>query len=191
MRTLGVYSSSGGTQTRLRNQMNRLFGCTVQLIYADESGFARVTSPVADKHEFWWNERKPGERVLWDSKIRLGEAFFQEIIQHPVPLDMNTLTALKRCALGLDLYLWTAYRTFSLTRPLRLSWRQVYRQFGLHPDKANNKFTVRSFREKVLRELKKIKIAWPGLNYATPPGLLILHPSTPIIPPSDQRQLAS
>ena len=40
----------------------------------------RVTSPVAEKHEFWWNERKPGERVLWDSKIRLSEAFFNEIV---------------------------------------------------------------------------------------------------------------
>ena len=25
---------------------------------------ARVTSPGAGKHEFWWNERKPCERVL-------------------------------------------------------------------------------------------------------------------------------
>ena len=110
MRSLGINSDSGGArgeQTRLRNQMNRLFGCTVSLIYEDESGFARVTSPVADKHEFWWNERKPGERVLWDSKIRLGEDFFNEIIRRPVPLDLNTLTALKRSSLGLDLYLWT------------------------------------------------------------------------------------
>ena len=41
-----------------------------------------------------------------ESKIRLGEDFFNEIISHPVPIDMNTLKALKRCALGLDLYLW-------------------------------------------------------------------------------------
>ena len=33
MRALGVYDSSGRTQTRLRNQMKRLFGCTVSLIY--------------------------------------------------------------------------------------------------------------------------------------------------------------
>ena len=46
------------------------------------------------------------ERVLWESKIHLSEPFFNEIIQHPVPLDMNTLTALKRSTLGLDLYLW-------------------------------------------------------------------------------------
>ena len=187
MRELGVYNSGGNPQTRLRNQMNRLFGCTVSLIYEDNSGFARVTSPVADKHEFWWNERKPNEPVLWDSKIRLGEDFFNEIIRHPVPLDMNTLKALKRCSLGLDLYLWLNYRTFTLKRPVRITWRQLYRQFDANPTKTPDKQRIKFFRRKVLRELKKIKIAWPDVNYATDPGVLILYPSTPAIEPSPRR----
>ena len=194
MRKLGIYHNSGGrggVQTRLRNQMNRLFGCTVSLIYEDDSGFARVTSPVADKQEFWWNERKPNESSLWESKIELGEKFFNEIIQHPVPLDMNILAALKRSTLGLDLYMWITYRTFTLRAPLRLTWQHLYRQFGAHPDKASDKFTVHAFRYKVLRELKKIKIAWPELNYTTPPGVLILHPSTPAIATLNQGQLNS
>ena len=189
MRTLGIYNSGGKPQTRLRNQMKRLFGCTVSMIYEDEHGEQFISSLIAERGEFWWS--KPDELSLWDSKIELGEKFFNEIIRHPVPLDMNTLTALKRCALGLDLYLWLTYRTFTLRDPLRLSWRQVYRQFGLHPDKASDKRTVLDFRRKVLRELKKIKLAWPGLNYTTAPGVLILHPSTPAIPPVDQGPLAS
>ena len=173
----------GGARTRLRNQMRRLFNAHVRLVYATERGEASMSSSVADRTEFWWNERKPGQPVLWESKIELGEKFFQEIINHPVPLDMNTLTALKRCALGLDLYLWLVYRTFGLRAPLRLTWRQVYRQFGAHPDNATDNRTVLDFRRKVLRELKKIKLAWPGLNYATAPGVLTLLPSTPAIAP--------
>ena len=194
MRALGINSTSGGArgeQTRLRNQMKRLFGCTVQLSYKDEQGEAAVNSLIARRTEFWWNERKPDQPSLWQSKIELGEDFFNEIINHPVPLDMNTLTALKRCALGLDLYLWLVYRTFSLRAPLRLSWRQVYRQFGVDPAKASDKRTVDAFRTKCLRELKKIKLAWSELNYSTAPGLLILHPSTPAIAPLNQGQLAS
>ena len=102
---------------------------------------------------------------------------------------MNTLTVLKRCSLGLDLYLWLAYRTFTLRAPLRLSWRHLYRQFGLHPSKANDHRTVQNFRHQALRELKKIKLAWQGLNYSTAPGVLILHPSTPMIAPLNQGQL--
>ena len=91
------------------------------------------------------NETRPD--LLWDSKIYLGEQFFNEIINHPVPIDMNTLKALKRCSLGLDLYLWFTYRTFcSLRAPLRLSWRQLYQQFGTDPAKARDKRIVKIFR---------------------------------------------
>ena len=168
MRELGIYSSGGGNvHTKLRNQMRRLFNAHVQLVYKDEHGEVSVSSSVADRTEFWWNERKPNQSSLWDSKIELGEKFFNEIIQHPVPLDLNTLTALKRSSLGLDLYLWLVYRTFPLRAPQRITWRQVYRQFGVTPAKASEKRTVQNFRSEVLRELKKIKIAWPELNYTT------------------------
>ena len=110
-------------------------------------------------------------------------------IHAPMPLDRNTLTALKRSSLGLDLYLWTAYRTFVLKRQLRLSWANLYRQFGAHPAKASDKRTVDNFRTKCLRELKKIKLAWPELNYATAKGVLILLPSPPAIAPLNQGQL--
>ena len=91
MRTLGVYSSSGGKYTRLRNQMRRLFNAHVRLIYKDEYGEASVSSSVADSTAFWWNPKRPDERTLWESKIELGAKFFQEIISHPVPLNLNTL----------------------------------------------------------------------------------------------------
>ena len=96
----------GGARKRLRNQMDRLFNAHVSLIYEDECGKATVNSLIADSTAFWWNPRRPDQPSLWDSKIELSEKFFNEIIQHPVPLDMNTLTALKRSTLGLDLYLW-------------------------------------------------------------------------------------
>ena len=194
MRELGIYNSSGGrggVQTRLRNQMDRLFNAHVSLIYKDERGKATVNTVIARRSEFWWNPKRPDESTLWESKIELSEDFFNEIIRHPVPLDMNTLTALKRSSLGLDLYLWLTYRIFSLRAPLRLTWKQVYRQFGVHPAKASDNNTVQAFRYKVLRELQKIKLAWNDLNYSTAPGILILHPSTPAISPLEQGQLGS
>ena len=127
MRALGIYSSHGRTQTRLRNQMDRLFHASVELNYEDKHGKQFIASRVVDRGEFWWDPKRPDERMLWESKIELGEKFFNEIISHPVPIDMNTLTALKRSPLGLDLYLWLVYRTFSLRAPLRLTWRLLYR----------------------------------------------------------------
>ena len=131
MRKMGIYNSGGHPQTRLRNQMRRLFRCQVELIQENESSERSVASRIADRTEFWWNPKHPEDRTLWESKIRLGEEFFNEIIRHPVPLDMNTLKALKRSPLGLDLYMWLTYRTFSLDGPKRLSWPMLYRQFGV------------------------------------------------------------
>ena len=176
-----------GARTRLRNQMRRLFGCTVSLIYEDAHMSATMNAPIARRTEFWWSERQPDAPSLWDSTIELGEDFFNEIIAHPVPLDMNILKGLKRSPLGLDLYLWLTYRMFALKRPLRLSWRQIYRQFGVDPAKAGDTRTVDNFRTKCLRELKKIKMAWPDLHYQTVKGALLLSPSPPCIPPSQLR----
>ena len=86
---------------------------------------------------------------------------------------MNTLRAMKRSPLGLDLYLWLTYRTFGLKRPLRLTWRQLYRQFGADQAKAS-KVAQQAFRRDCLRELKKIKNAWPDLHYHT----ALLHESS-------------
>ena len=91
---------------------------------------------------------------------------------HPVPIDMNILKALKRSSLGLDLYLWVTHRTFTLKRPMRLSWACLYHQFGVDPSKADDKRTADDFRKDCLRELIKIKTAWPDLNYAAAQGVL-------------------
>ena len=191
MRTLGITSINGPAQTRLRNQMKRLFSCSVSMVYTEAARQASAYAVIADTTDFWWNAKQPDQAGLWESKVRLSESFFNEIIRHPVPLDMNTLKALKRSSLGLDLYLWLVYRTFPLRAPKRLTWRSLYRQFGVDPDKASDRVTVRNFQRKALREFKKIKIAWPSLNYTTAPGVLILYPSTPAIPPLDHHQLAS
>ena len=187
MRKLDIYSTGGGVHARLRNQMQRLFQSHVQLVYKDDAGTRFVSSQIADSGEFWWDMKRPDARSLWESKIELGEKFFQEIITNPVPLDLKILTALKRSPLGLDLYLWLTYRTFSLKRPLRLTWRQVYRQFGVDPAKAGNRRTVDDFRKDCLRELQKIKRAWPDLHYQTVKGALLLSPSSPRISPSQLR----
>ena len=175
----------------LRNQMRRLFNASVQLIYEDGCREASASSFVADRTDFWWNERKPDEPMLWESKIYLGGGVFPRYhpppraARHEHPPGPQTLRPGPRSLPVAQL------PHLRLRAPLQLSWRQVYRQFGLHPAKASDKRTVLNFRRKILRELKKIKIAWPELNYSTAPGLLILHPSTPPIAPSDHRQLTS
>ena len=185
MRKLGLASGGGGTwgaRTRLRNQMDRLFSASVSIIYEKGRLQARVSSFVAERSEFWWDPKRPDIPALWDSKIELGEKFFQEIRRRPVPLDMNILKAIKRSPLGLDLYMWLNYRLFGMKNPVKLRWCDLYRQFGVNPSKANDNRTVQDFRKKCIRELNKIKLAWEGLDYGLIRGALVLFPAPPSVP---------
>ena len=183
MRRLDIFNDSGAMRRRLRNQMGRLFGTRVELIYEDKRVQRRAASNITTRSEFWWNPRRPDAPALWDSKIRLGEDFFNEIITNPIPLDMNILKSLKRSSLGMDLYMWLSYRTFTLKKVTALRWRSLYRQFGAQPSKASDRRVVYDFRKDFLRELKKIKEAWPGLRYDTARGVLIIMPSKMPLPP--------
>ena len=87
MRKLDIEAQSGGrggVRTRLRNQMQRFFSAQIRVVYQDKYGERFISSAIADEGEFWWNERRPDDPVLFESKIELGEKFFEEIISHPV-----------------------------------------------------------------------------------------------------------
>ena len=190
MRELGLTNRSGGVRgdrTRMRDQIERLFNASIRLSYEGEGVIRSVASLIADRSELWWRVESPETLSLWGSTVRLGSGFFAEILRRPVPVDMGTLRALRRCPLGLDLYLWLTYATFKLDRPRSLSWPLLYRQFADAPTKEYDKKAVQRFKESARRELKKIKVAWPGLEYQVVAGhrgragALVLRPSAPRI----------
>jgi hypothetical protein len=191
MRQLGMLSDSGGSRadrTRLRNQIDRLFNAHVQLISETPGRKRTISSTVADETDLWWDYKSPTQDTLWQSRVMLGERLFQEIIAHPVPLDMRILKAMRRSSLGLDLYMWLSYKTFTLLtatgpKTQRLSWHQIYSQFGKDPDKAHDKDVVNDFRKDALRELRKLRLCWPTLDFKTPKGFLEIRGCMPSIPP--------
>lgn len=194
MRELGITSRSGGVRgdrTRLRDQIERLFNASIRLSYEGKGVTRSVASMIADRSELWWRVESPERMSLWGSTVLLGKGFCQEILRRPVPVDMATLRALRRCPLGLDLYLWLTYATFKLDRPRRITWPLLYRQFADEPSEQYDKNEVQMFRRRALRELRKIKTAWPTLYYRVEAGrrgrnnragALVIGPTTPKIP---------
>ena len=163
--------------------MTRLFRASIELTEDLPDGVHTVADRVATDMRLWWHPRRFDEPVSWDSTIVLGHDLFNEILAAPVPIDLHVLRELRRSSLGLDLYLWLTYRLFRLDRPLRLTWRQVYRQFARRPE-LERRQSVKDFRKDALRELGKIRIAWPQLSYSTPKGYLVLRPSSPRVSPA-------
>ena len=178
---------NSGDRTRLKNQMDRLFSSHVQFVYETAGHKKMASSSRSDRMELWWDYHQPEQDTLWMSRIRLGEDFYNEIVEHPIPLDMNILKKLRRSSLGLDLYMWLSYKTYRLytlkQKPEKLAWERLYVQFAADPSKVNDQYAINNFRKDIIRELKKLKLSWRTLDYATPKGCLEIRPCPPSIPP--------
>ena len=107
-----------------------------------KSAFSCLTHRRPQASSGGTSPKRPDESMLFDSKIYLGEAFFNEIIRAPGAARYeHPESTVKRSSLGLDLVsVADLSHLCTSKRPLRLSWRQLYRQFGLaHPAQAGDK----------------------------------------------------
>ena len=186
MRQLDMLPTGGrwGSITRLRDQMTRLFSASIACSYADNAALSLRNFPIADKLELWWSPSRPDDQTLWESTITLGERFYQEIIDHPVPLDMRALKALKQSPLSLDIYAWLTYRMYSLDQPVVVPWKALEAQFGAAYGET------RDFRCKFLTRLKSVQVVYPRGRIAEVPSRgLKLSPSLTSVPSPAPRHL--
>jgi hypothetical protein len=111
---------------------------------------------------------------------RARRKFYQALIQHPVPVDIRALQALKNSALALDLYAWCTYRAFAAQtkkKSQRVPWRSLMIQLGCDYDDVQN------FRRKALEALRKIQLVYPNLQLDIVEGGLEIKPCPPAVLP--------
>ena len=177
MRELGLVPTGGrwGSIGRVKDQARRLFSCTVSATYDDAAKHADMGYRLTDKSLLWWDTKDPDQAGLWQSTVTLSEAFFNEVVSRPIPVDMRALKALKRSPLALDAYCWLTYRASYAKRPSVIPWSALALQFG--SDYAELRFFKRAF----LAELRKVITVYGGVQVeATDEGLLV-KPSAPHI----------
>lgn len=181
MRQLDLVPSGGrwGTITRLKEQMRRLFGCSISYSYNDKDHLAiKNINPVSDAN-IWWNHKQLNQRTIFESTLTLNQDFFKEIISCPVPIDLRALKALKRSPLALDIYCWLTYRISYLKKTTNIPWQALQAQFG--SNYSNDAQGTRNFKRKFLNELKKVHCIHANLKIAHDSSGLTVKPSKPHI----------
>lgn len=189
--TFGVRATGGkeGTQTRLSDQMQRLFTSIVSVgqrvgrgadrafefdnIQVVQRGrlsqrdMARLDNlapgvEAPDEAELWRQVEK-GDAGRWNSVIELTPRFFQECVDTPVPIDLRAYRVLSEAPMAMDIYAWTTYRASYIrhaTRPI--PWPVLHAQFG-----SGLPFTeqgTRDFRKAFKRNLDLVRIVYPDLK---------------------------
>ena len=177
MRELDMVPTGGrwGSITRLKDQTKRLFSCTVSATYEDGQKSAFLNQSIASKAVLWWDTKDPEQAGLWQSTVTLSEAFFSEVVSHPVPVDMRALKALKKSPMALDLYCWLTYRASYAKKPTTIPWAGLAMQFGAEYGRT------RDFKAAFLAEMRKVSVVYAEAKVEATDAGLILKPTTPHI----------
>lgn len=177
MRDLDMVPTGGrwGSITRLKDQTRRLFASTVSATYDGNDRHAEMGYRLADKSLLWWDTQAPEQAALWRSSVTLTEQFYREIIEHPIPVDMRAIKALKRSPMALDIYCWLTYRSSYAKQSTTIPWAALAMQFG------SDYGRTRDFRAAFLAELRKVAVVYTGAKVEPTDAGLILKPGTPHI----------
>jgi hypothetical protein len=98
-------------------------------------------------------------------------AFYEEIVHHPVPIDLRALKALSRSPLALDIYTWLTYRMSYLRREVTIPWAGLQAQFG------SDYRRTRDFKAAFVEHLKRVLVVYREANVCESEQGLILKPS--------------
>lgn len=173
MRELGLVPTGGrwGSITRLKTQTSRLFCSTVSASYKDADRLEEVGYRLADRSVLWWDAKSPDQASLWRSTVTLSAPFFDEVVSHPVPVDMRALKALKQSPLALDIYCWLTYRMSYLSKPTTIPWEGLSNQFG------SNYADIKNFRAHFIKALQQVLAVYPEADAMPTEHGLALKPS--------------
>jgi hypothetical protein len=194
MRSIGLHVTGGrrGDIGRLRVQMERLFLSTIVCRFDDpaEGRAAASRVNVADAYQLWWDARStnPGQGSLLPSYVDLSERFYEEVLAHPVPVDLRAIELLRGSPLRLDIYTWLTYRLSYLRRRTEIPWEMLRLQFG--SDRAKNRQGRWRFRKDFEAHLARVLVVYRDARVEPTDVGLVLMPSRSHVAGRVRREVA-
>jgi hypothetical protein len=164
LETFGM--QQGGTQyRRLVGAFQRIFGATI--FFGTDAQRERAAVIHRARFNFMseariWYARHPAQDTLpgeFENEIVLSEEFFREIMEHPIPTDMEAAKALSCSPAALDLFTWLSYRCF-IARGRQCV--PLFGPAGLVNQLGSCEYTrPRKFRERLAGWLDLVRALWP------------------------------
>jgi hypothetical protein len=179
---LGI-SVGGKTMALVREQTRRISTCrfTLQMRVSDGAVAVRNAAFVDEAVLFDTDTGDDRQPALFPECVRLSETFYNQLRDHPVPLDEAALRQLRRSSMALDAYLWLAYRLRGLRGPTRISWPALRQQFG-----GGGYEQMKTFRQQFREALEMALAVYPdaarhGVRIVED-GLMLAPADPPVAP---------
>jgi hypothetical protein len=164
----------GPTNGKVANQLERLATCSVDFSFGTDKRGVVVNQRLVDAFEYVSEpdyRARGGMRVI--ERLMLSEAFYNEILCHPVLVDRAAVRSIATSPLAIDIYLWLAYRLCALDKETPVGWERLWKQFG------SRVRLLKNFRSQFEPPLHLALSAYPGANARANDHGVLLAPSKP------------
>lgn len=155
----------GKEYRRLVAAFERVFGATMFFGTDNLKGSAKVFQRTRfhflQEAQIWYN-RTPEQLPVsgeFENVITLSDEFYQEILAHPVPNDLEAVRVLAAAPAVLDLFMWLSYRCFKAKGKETIP---IFGDFGLANQLGCVEYSrPRRFRAMLNQWLQTIRAVWP------------------------------
>jgi hypothetical protein len=146
-----------------------------------------MRAAISKRYRLFWDVTEPREDTLFKTEISLTEEYYEEVMNHAVPLNLKMIDALKRSPLALDLYGWMNYKFYAMAHQRiphqTITWSLLNSQFG-------GQFArLRDFKVNSELCLRTIQYLWPQAKFKITSNSLTLLPSSTSVAPKFLRLL--
>ena len=195
LETFGMHKG-GKEYRRLVAAFERIFGATMffgtDLMTSKAHVVQRSRFNFLREAQIWYN-RSPDQRVLsedFENVIVLSDEFYQEIMAHPIPTDLEAVNVLACAPAVLDLFMWLSYRCFLARGRESIP---IFGPFGLVSQLGSVEYSrPRRFRAMLSQWLGIIRAMWPGCPARISSDLrsLIIERAAAILPQAGKNAIA-
>jgi hypothetical protein len=164
LETFGM-QTGGKEYRRLVAAFERVFGATIFFGTDCSTGSAKMIQ--RSRFNFMreaqiWYSRTPEQRPVsseFENVIVLSDDFYEEILAHPLPNDLEAVKLLAASPAVLDLYMWLSYRCFKAGASELIP---IFGDFGLARQLGCVEYSrPRRFRAMLEQWLDTIRAIWP------------------------------
>lgn len=111
-------TNEGGALKTLSERILRWYNTTIDVIDERPGAHRRAKYDLIKAISLWWQtEKSTNQNTLWQNVIELDAYFANDIRKGgAIPVDFETIVALKDSPGALDLYVWQAHRSWELAQ---------------------------------------------------------------------------